>query len=560
MPIIIAPIFDPDRGWREWLKSDIYTGALGTGRYVPNVNDKVFDWVGGIFRVTAVDAGTGLSTLVAWSAPDNAGINLEEDIFLSSGPGGKAESWRLFIDKSVMPHTLTVDARIHIYSASASYIKVFKGTDITNTGIVISSYYDQSDNLLGENIPLENATVPDLNNVSIKAPKTGYTSYELNDGEPCTVVSYSDAGNVISTAVLLTKVSSFIRSMNAGQKYITGIELESPFLSSTNDRLLEIPNNITLDSVPLMGVVTYSNGDKLRLPIDGNKFTLYGRDTFISSIMGQRIPLVLDYRLSSDEINYVSQSSHNHHIPKDYEATTIEWNGTYSCKLFVFPVWNLGEDRYHLEYVLYNLDRELFFWVTPLIEVPENANVFNPLLFGSEQSLTVAIDIAQVNGLFTEYRHVQTFKVALLKPGNVNNFDESRWIITYDPAQNPTYGPGLIAKSIYSSLLGYWDVDIACEATSQEVWLQRIYYAGKPLFNPDEEALAPVPTHFRIFTDLQLGHHGEYAIGAWNTPIVIPAASLDNGEVVYIQFIKRTVTTDLQIGIGALPFRADYVP
>ena len=51
------------------LKSEIYTGPTGTGRYVPNIEDAVWDWTAGVFRVVDVNITTGLSTLVLHTFP-----------------------------------------------------------------------------------------------------------------------------------------------------------------------------------------------------------------------------------------------------------------------------------------------------------------------------------------------------------------------------------------------------------------------------------------------------------------------------------------------------------
>ena len=84
---MIQPIFDSNRGFREWLRSEIYTGPTGTGVYVPNVDDKVWDWVQGILRVVAVDMSTGLSTLQAWQAPAEPEPENRLDILSGVGPG-----------------------------------------------------------------------------------------------------------------------------------------------------------------------------------------------------------------------------------------------------------------------------------------------------------------------------------------------------------------------------------------------------------------------------------------------------------------------------------------
>lgn len=563
MPIT-APIFDPDRGWRMWLKSEIYTGPSGTGHYVPNVEDAVWDWTAGVFRVIDVDTVTGLSTLQYHTFPNQSGPT-DEDIFLGAGPGPIGESFRLYVDKSVIPYTVALDARVRIYSTESSYIKIFKGTDISVTGTIISAYYNQSGILVGENIPLESITVPSISDAPIKMPKIGSTSYDLHDGEICTVVAYNDIGQAICVAKFIVKETAFIRQTDAGQKYISNISLESPFINSLNNRQIDYPVNITLASVPLIGVVTYTDGSQMRMPVDGTKFTLYGRDQYVSTVVGQTIPLVLTYQLGVDEVNYISQSSHNQQISVDYQATSIAEDGTYSVKLFVFPVWTTpvggGTPFYRLEYFLYNLDRQQYFHVTPYVEVPAGGNVYDPTLYGVQQYLTVAVDLAEINGAFNEYRHVQTFKVAILNDGSVDNFNENRWLVTYESGQSPVYGEGLIAKCEYSNV-NNMGVDITCGAASVDAWLLKTYYAAKPLFNSFTEDLAAIrPTHFKLRASTnpnQYLYPTTFLLDAWNQTHIVDSSDLSNGEVLYIDFIKRVGGTDLQMGTAGIPFRAVY--
>lgn len=562
MPITAA-IYDPNRGYKQWLRSEIYTGPNGSGRYVPNVDDSVWDWTAGIYRVTAVNTTNGLSTIIPWTFPNQSGPT-DEDVFLGAGPGPIGESFRVYLDKSVVPHTLAVDGRVRMYSTEASYIRVFLGTDVSVAGKVISAYYNQSNQLVDDKIPLDAVVIPGTPNVSIKMPKIGATSYDLNDGEVVSIVAYNNIGQAICVAKFIIKETAFIRQTDAGQKYISNISIESPFISNSNNRLIEYPINMTLESVPLMGVVTYTDGSTMRLPVDGNKFILYGRDQYVSTVLGQTIPLVLSYRLGVDEVNYISQSSHNHQISVDYQATTIGADGTYSVKLFVVPVWTTpvsGAPHYRLEYFLYNLDRQQYFHVTPYIEVPSGSNIYDPTLYGIQQYLTVAVDLARVNGAFNEYRHVQTFRVALLSEGDVENFEDTRWQITYEPGQNPVYGTGLIARCEYSNI-NSWGVDITCAAASVDDWLVNTYYAAKPLFNPENEDLEDIrPTHFKLRSSLNPNSYlfeTTFLLDQWDQIFTIDSNDISNGEALYIDFIKRVGLTDLQMGTAGLPFRAVY--
>lgn len=540
-PVLIR---DPDRGYRHWLISEIYIPG-GDGRYVPNVNDSVLDWTQGLLQVIAVDITTGISTLKKWDAPRDPSEMTDDDILLGAGPGYQSESYRMYLNTNVMPHALACDSRLHLYGTTASYIKVFLGTDISQAGEVISAFYDQSGQFLGENIPLETVVMPGVDNRAVKAPKVGYTLRQLNDGEVVTVVVYDDAAHAISIAKMLIKNTAFVRTPDASTKYITSIHVESPFISSSNPKLIEYPINMPVQSLNLMGVVTYSDGSRLRMPVDGTKFSMHGLENYIATVQGQKLPLVLSYKLSPNEYSYVVEPSPNKHISEAYEATTLRADGAYTVKLFAYPVWINALSGYRLEYYLYNLDRDQVYPVTNLVQMASDSRAFNPIEYGTVQKITVAIDLNRVDNRFANYRHVQTFEITLLAEGT--NANEDNWTVGFSPGQNPPYGPGLQALANFINV-NNWQLDIRCQCATKEEWLTRVYYATQPLYDPESEARAPEPNFFVLVAG---NHRVEVPIDAWDSLITTHEAPID-GAPVYLEFLRRGVTTDLQLGVSAL--------
>lgn len=539
----IVPIKDQQRLFTVWNIIDIYTGT-GKGQYVPNVNDAVWDWEQGLFKVIGVDYSTGLSTLQKYKAPKDASSLSDEDILLGAGPGAVSESYRAFLDTSVMPHTLALDSRLHVYGTTNSYVKIFKGTDIGSNGEVISAFYDQQGTLLGENIPLELVAMNNAENLAIKTPMVGYTKQKLSDGEVVTAVVYDDAGQQRSVALLLIKNSAFVRTTDASKKYITSVSLESPFLSASNPKLMEVPINLPLEGINMQGVINYSDGSKRRLNIDGTRFSLYGLDNYVATILGQNIPIVLSYKMASDEFAYGITTGENRKLTERYAVSTIKADGAYSVKLYVYPVWIDELNGYRLEYFLYNLDREKIYYATPYVSLGSNSKAFDPLSYGVNQEITVAVDLSKVDGRFSAFRHVQTFSIALLGPGNETR---DNWSIQFSSGQNPPYGLGLKAAMTFVNV-NYWKVDISCGFKSQEEWLRNVFYNTQPLFDPDAEVEAPAPNFFRmVFGSRKL----EFAISQWSAESVV-ANDLKEGEVLFLEFFKRTQDTDLELGCSGL--------
>jgi hypothetical protein len=541
---------DPDRGFRMWQRSEIV--AVGsTGKWVPNPGDLVFDPAQGFWIVDEVDYTTGFSVLSRWQPPKQDDENEELDVLLGTGPGYSSESYRIFLDQSVTPHTFTPDRRLRFYGSMVHSYKVFLGSDISEEfGRVISSFFDPSGNFLGTSVPVETVVVTDPQGLpvvqnTIKAPVAAYTSEKLADGELVTLVAYDSEGGVVSTAQLLVKNSQAIRQADTSRKYVKSISIDSPFVSSADPQTIEFPINVTVESLPMTALVHYSDGSKHRLPIDGGKFSLYGLRNYIATIVGQQFPMVLAYNLAEDEVSYNLTPTANRRLTMDYTAKTTTADGAYEVKLYIYPVWISPTAGYRLEYWLYNLDRQAFYNVTPYIEMGVNSNPFNPTQYGVTQTLTVALDLNRVDGRFAPYRHVQTFQIALMTRG-----DDARpsWIIYFRPDQVEGYGRGPFADLEYVNT-NYWRLRIGNEFPSKELWLQKLYERIEPLVNEEVEAYAPTPTHFRV---VFMHNTYEYTVDQWNDELIVNN-DLKHGELVYIQWISRNYDTDLQLGISALP-------
>jgi hypothetical protein len=541
----IIPISDPNRRWSTWSIDEIYTGSDGTGRYVPNKNDLVIDWQQGIYKVEGVDYSTGLSRLVYWEIPQRNQYS-GEDKLIGIDIAAQGESYRVYIDGSVIPHTLAVDSRLHIYGTTASSIKLFRGTNIGMEGEVVSAMYDASGVFTGENIPLELVAMPDQHNIAIKTPVVGYTLQAFQDGDVLTAVVYDDAGYAISYSKLLVKNTAFVRTTEAHQRYVASIHLESPFLDSADERLLRFPNNMAVEDVPITGVVTYNDGSQQRYPVDGGQFRLYGLDHFIASIVGQKVPLVLTYKLNPDESCFNGNSTNGqHHLSENYWAITTAFESAYSIKLFVYPSWQDDLRGYKLQFFLSNLERTEFWNVTHAIRMSANSEAFRPFLYGVRQTLEFVVNMNDVDRRYPDYYHVQSLDITLLEPGTAN---QTQWVVQYSPNQNPAYGSGLLVKQRFVNVNNY-ELDLSCQLNSEEEWLRRVYEDTEPLVHYERETLPPRPNYCLIKAGTK-----EYAIptALWDQPLVV-SEPIDTGKTILIEFVYRYYENDLKLAIAAIP-------
>lgn len=550
----IAPIYNPGARFQIWALSEIFTGPddVGTNKYIPNPGDYVVDTTSDTwYKVIAVDQTTFISTFTTLVAAP-VGVLSANDMLLGVGPGTQSDTYRVYIDKAVLPYTLCVDVRLKVAGSAANSCIIYRGTILGDNAVAVSGVYDQAGNLLGQNIPLELVAM-DGNNTSIKTVPVCHTVIDLPDGEIVTAVFYSADGNVVSKRQLLVENTAFIRSTDASVKYITGISLDSPFLSQADNTLIQYPINVPLNGLMLEGVVTYSDGSQLRLPVDGSKFSIYGFAGYIATVVGQKFNLVLKYILSSDEIVYdaqnVSGQIGGQFITAAYKATTLKNDGAFSVKLFGYPVWVDANTGYHLRWFLYTLDRKLVYDVTPHVGFNTNSPLFTPNAYGVKQTLSVFVNMQDVDPAFTAYRNVQTIDITLVAQGTART---TNWTIGFTPNQSPPYGLNnhAIAAAPASQGSGTtpW-VDISLGALTQSEWLDRLYFATQPLTDPVSELVPPTPNMFAVVVN---GQDVVFPLSAWNTHLDIPDVLYEN-TTAFIKFFLRTPNNDAQLAIAAMP-------
>lgn len=553
MPYKNSDYLDLTRGWEFWNRKDIVQLPGQVNKWVPNVGDLVWDRDNGFFTVEDVEQGTHVPTLKEWTPPTRTDTDGEENILVGVGPGYSSESYRLFLDTSVTPHTLAPDSRLHYYGSMVSSYKVFLGSDISSEfGVIISAFYNSSNDYLGPNVPMEVVEIPGAVQQVIKAPMVGFTSEELADGERCTLVAYNDLGGVVSIAQLLIQNTRAIRQADTSKKYVSGIEISSPFISSADPKVIEFPLNVTVESLPMIGVINYRGSSSVQRGIDNSSMFLFGLEDYIATEVGQEFPMTLAYELAEDEISYALTPTANRRITENYIARTTAADGAYECRLFVYPVWQNAAAGYRLEFWLYNLDRQRFYNVTSLVELGVNSPAFRPTTYGTLQTLTYAVNLNKVDGRFAPFRFVTSFQVALLNSGENKG---ANWEVYTRPNTDTAYGRSLKADLEYIQT-NAWDLRLQNGANTKEAWLRTMYEAAEPLINPEREINPPTPTHFVLHF---LHNKYEFSVEQWNAKLRVNN-DLSDGEVLYVQWIKREYDNDLQLAMTALPVLQRSVP
>lgn len=547
-----VPVWNPNGTFQIWSLDQIWQGTHGESKYVPNVND----WVvkpkqglnTGFFLVADIDPVTLVPTLVEMTLELSKQNASEEDVLLYAGPGRHVETYRAYIDKSVRPYSLAVDARFSVYGRDLKRAEIVVGREREGNLEVISEMYDQSGNHLGSSIPLELANMRDHSNFATWSVPTCATSRELEDNDIVYLRVYSDTGGYRGEYPLIVENSSFIRQTDYGYKYVNNISLDTPFLSSSNPQLLEYPLNMPMRGLNLFGVVHYSDGTTRRMPIDGTKFQLMGYDNFVATQVGERTDLILQYNLSQDEKVYGATASVEKQIQRVYHSITTREDGSYTVKLFCYPVWVDEVVGWRLEFFLYNLDRNTATKVTPLVKYNSNTVGFNPRLYGVNQQLSVSINLKEVNPSYKDWNHVQVIDLVLFR--HATDRSATPWIISYERNQATPFGQDNWASITHRGATER-KMSIANGESTLEAWLNRFFYNTKPLYSPSREYKAPAPNMFAIVTERATY---EFPIDQWNQQLSLNNLVLQ-AETVFVKFFKRTSQTDLHLGLAALPVK-----
>lgn len=542
-----AFIKDQTRGYKEWGLWEIWVGPSGgpTQVYVPNPNDKVFDWAQGYFRVTDVDYTTGISVLEPWdSNPTNGGVDLE-DVLLGSSLGETREQYRLYVKLGTLPFRASVDGGLKIYQANANKIKVFKGTDTSEAGQVISAVLNSSGVPISENVGLDLIANINGTNYAIRTPKEFVLTEAVQDGDVCTVVVYNNTNQPIGTYKHIVVATDFIRTADASRRYVVGIDLISPWLSATENDLLEYPVNLPIQSGSLQGRVRYSDGFSSDLPIDGIRFELQGIDNFVATQAGQTANLQLVYHLGPTEYANTGYSiPGDRWIPKAYRVRTIAEQGLYSAKLFAVPYWQSA--AWHLDWYLYSLARDAVYNVTPYVQDAVGAPAFNGINYVSKQNLIKTINLQDIGMGLPYYQHVQHMDIRLFGAGS-NAGLATYYEIEYTVGEK--LGTGLFAVRTPGTTGGTFKLDISQGTLSTAEWLAKVYDPTEPLWLAGTEAAPPVPTHFR----LKYGAFSrDVAVNDYEVVQDNIDAALAQGVAVRLEFFRTVSAVVQELGCSSL--------
>lgn len=538
-----TPIYQPDARWAIWNLEEIYRGGVGQNKYIPKVNDWVIEpQTATIYIVVSLDDVTFIPDLSLVKLGTSIQYDIK-DVLL--GPGDDA--FRAYVDKSLNPYTLSIDSMLHVFGSDNSVARIYRGTEIDNTKIA-SRLYDNNGNFVSYDIPLELVGFNTHDNYAIKSVKTCNTLMDLQDGEILTVVIFDNAGKVLSKRGVIVEVTTYVARAYYEQKYITNIYLKSPFISNINPETIDYPVNLPITSFNPIAVIQYNDASTVEMPIDGNKFNLYGLEAFTSSIIGHKVPLVLSYRLDANEATSGGLTSDYKYITKPYTLKVSNPNTSYDVKLYVYPVWVESISRYRLKAYLTNLDRNIVLDVTPFLTVANNSPVFNDSLYGVTQRITFRVNLKDVSSIFNYFIYTQVVDIILRAP--VNDLShQTPWEVGLNvPSTIPNYGTNTIA--IRNTMIPT-KVRVGEGFTDKNDWLNKVYTRSQPITNPVIENNPPTPTHFKVI------YNNEEVIKEvdFYAEDITFANTVNLYDSLYIVFMKQTAQGFLNLSVAAMSIR-----
>lgn len=487
------PIYNPSAGFKIWHENQLFNGGPAIGKYIPNIDDLVVLFLGKTLTFAKVigynsDMTSVVQELMYANDPSMFSPN---DIFTNIGPGAPSDIFRVYIDNSVSPSRVNIDAMLTVHGTECRSFKLYKGSTVGPTGKVISVKYNGSGAYVDDPIELKPLQQNNSTTTLWGFPEF-HTNFTLADGEVLTLIIYTDTGSVFHHRQLMVQNTDYFRTTDYTKKQIDHISLQSPYLSA-NDNTINYPINVTVGSVNMACVVTYKDGTTKHVPIDGVKSKLYGFSQYQSTYVGQEFEVALQYVIGADEA-YVGEGLNVDAtvITRIYEAQTSAQPGNYNYRLYCQPVFNILTTQYDLHWWLHNLDRNVSYDATGVVSVNDTGSTpYDGTLFGTKQNLNVSVDVQNVDASLAPYRYTQSLAITLF--GSVATQD-TPFGVAYDINQVQLYGDRAYATLVNNSS-GDTLVTIAPGFSNLDDWLDRMYKRLRPSFDISIEPNAPMPTH-----------------------------------------------------------------
>ena len=544
-----APIQNPDGLNRYLNKEQLYVGGPGLKMHVGMVNDRVWDPVNKTDELIVEVDDQLIPKLIPWNPVRTEEEEVDGQQSLIGFGSGCAQTVRLLYNSTVTPFQCVIDQRYIFGGLHARYARVYRGRPGLDTPEVISAIYDATGNFVTNNIPLEIAELEDTTNVSQKYVRPFHTTAQLKQGETVTVVIYGEEGQPVADRKLTVQETGWLLGDAQNAKLVTGISLKSWLIDPQEPNVIEIPLNLTVNSINAMGIVHYSDGTKKELPALGGRFSIMGMTDLVATIPDTLTEVTAQYLLAPGEYTENANTYNEKTITADYFIRMGPANNAYSVRLWCYPTWVDAVNGYRLEWFLGTLERKQILNVTQFIVYNLDTNPgFDPRGYGLRQTISVSLDLSRISSAYHAHIHVQAVSIELLRQGTETG-TLWRWS---DYGSTDLYGVEVGAQYIQVNA-NLKRLKVNSGAVDQADWLKRLYYNTHPLRDSGSEGNAPEPNYFIIEIPGQTMTL-ESRVDAWNGEFQTSAVLTPNSTI-YVKFVLRTNDGDQVLSIAGMPLK-----
>ncbi len=550
------PTYNPGGLWTIWNINQIYLGTLGANLYVPKENDYVIDPPSGtLYIVSSLDLDNYIPTLQQIDIARLPTILQHPNRIINPNIINSVTSYKVYFNSTTSPYTMNVDSSLIVYNTLASTAKFFFGTDVVVAPQSIAVNIDNLGNITSDSVPLISLSYDNSSNAYMKAIPTAYTNQLLQNGDVVTILIYNAAGQVVSKESLIVENSTGYVNQSTPVLLVTGLSLESPFISTTQPNVISLPSNVGISSLELTGVVAYNNGTTATHTVNmGGPFNVYGLDQVLKANILGTVPIVLQYTLQPNEAAIVNQSYNSKTVSNQYTLELVAPNYDYQFQLYPIPFYN--GSQFSIKWLLLSMSRNLFLDVTTLVTF-SNGTGFNGASYNTLQSLVVSLNLGSIN---TQLNGLTLTQSCELNLSNVPTGPSTIYLINTNSALSTVpYGPNIRAKSLNSNNT---ILDITCQNYRIDTWLQHLYYANLPVTNSQIESAPPIPTNFDIIyntealaTDQLITNstYQRYQIDQWNGNITLNTLSaIPLNSTILIRFLLIEGNTTAVLGVSPL--------
>lgn len=485
----------PAYSHNTWRKEQIFKNmetahGIESGGVIPNVNDVVISWSGNIKieeRVVRIDPKTNVAELEPVELPNTGNQSM---VGVPVGVGNLSNVANLLLNPIDNKLSSAIDSRLPIYGIDLSYVRVFLGTNISETGQVLSVRYDSNGDIIDDKSPLVKVDILEGDILRYLARPFNLTK-TLPVDTLVTAVFYSDNNQEVMWQELVVKHNHIIANVQSEALYINRVYLESAYQNPADKSELLIPKNLLNASFSPRIFKEYQNGQREEMFVGTSNVTLAGWGDYITGAVGEKFPLVLSYVLGYGELSQNVDPHTGLHISTHYRTTVIDADIETEVKLFVTPVYintNLG---YRLKFWLYSGLRDKLIDVTDSVSHSGWAST----QYGAKQKVDFSINLAEFDNL-PETVFSDSIDIQLIGPPMVNSTMYRLWYWR-DPER--WYGENLRAK--ITTNYGTHTLSLNNYIGSFSEWLDTMYYRLAPLYDATIATEAPIPTH----VDIEIG-------------------------------------------------------